>query len=152
MENSRINRHGRSVRQLFLFVGLLLSLDGIVGAEGAKPFFFIQLSDPQFGMNARNADCQQETANFEFAIATANRLKPAFVIVTGDLVNQTGDKAQAGEYRRIAAKLDRSIVTVRDTDIEHRFYHLGEIPNQIDLSPSKKPAAKADRKTADGRR
>jgi serine/threonine-protein phosphatase CPPED1 len=82
---------------------------GLARAEAAEPLFFIQLSDPQFGMFAANADFQQETANFEFAIATANRLKPAFVIVTGDLVNKAGDKAQADEYLRIAAKLDRSI-------------------------------------------
>ena len=78
-------------------------------AEAAEPLFFIQLSDPQFGMYAQNAHFQQETANFEFAIATVNRLKPAFVVVTGDLVNKAGDKAQADEYLRIAGKLDRSI-------------------------------------------
>lgn len=32
------------------------------------------------------------------------------------------------------------VVIVRDTRIEHRFYHLGEIPNRIDLSPPKKSA------------
>ena len=89
------------------WAGLLVF--GLARAEAAEPLFFIQLSDPQFGMYADNADFQQETANFEFAIATANRLKPAFVIVTGDLVNKAGDKAQADEYLRIAAKLDRSI-------------------------------------------
>jgi predicted phosphodiesterase len=99
----------RFVRHLFLFLGSLVFLGGIVKAEERKPFFFIQLSDPQFGMNAQNADFQQETANFEFAIATANRLKPAFMIVTGDLVNKAGDKSQAEEYLRITAKLDRSI-------------------------------------------
>ncbi len=90
-----------------IWVGLLLF--GLTKAEAAEPLFFIQLSDPQFGMYANNADLRQETANFEFAIANANRLKPAFVIVTGDRVNRTGDKAQADEYLRIAAKLDRSI-------------------------------------------
>ncbi len=74
-----------------------------------KPFYFIQLSDPQFGMYASDADFQQESANLEFAIATANRLKPAFVIVTGDLVNKAGDSPQAAEYLRITAKLDGSI-------------------------------------------
>jgi len=93
----------------FLFLGAFVFLGGIVRADAGKPFFFLQLSDPQFGMNAQNADFRQETANFEFAIATANRLKPAFVVVTGDLVNRTGDKSQAEEYLRIAAKLDRSI-------------------------------------------
>ncbi len=87
--------------------GLLIL--GLARAEAADPLFFIQLSHPQFGMYAANADFQQETANFEFAIATANRLKPAFVIVTGDLVNKAGEKTQADEYLRIVAKLDRSI-------------------------------------------
>jgi DNA repair exonuclease SbcCD nuclease subunit len=75
----------------------------------AESYFFIQMSDPQFGMYAKDRGFEQETANFEFAIATANRLKPAFVVVTGDLVNKAGDRAQIAEYLRIAAKLDRSI-------------------------------------------
>lgn len=78
-------------------------------ACAAEPFFFIQMSDPQFGMYTGNHGFAQETANFEFAIATANRLRPAFVVVTGDLVNQPGDAAAIAEYRRIAAKLDGAI-------------------------------------------
>src|SRR5205809_1355454 len=73
------------------------------------PFFFLQFSDPQFGMFTADKDFAQETANFEFAIAAANRLHPAFVVVTGDLVNKEGDAAQIAEYQRIAAKLDRAI-------------------------------------------
>ncbi len=75
-----------------------------------QPFFFIQLSDPQLGMAASNADFAQETVSLEFAIATANRLRPAFVIVTGDVVNKVDDEAQWAEYHRITAKLDRGIV------------------------------------------
>ncbi len=70
---------------------------------------FIQMSDPQFGMYTKNANFEHETANFEFAIATANRLKPAFVVITGDLINEAGNAAQAAEYHRIAAKLDPGI-------------------------------------------
>src|ERR1043165_8495747 len=70
---------------------------------------FIQMSDPQFGMYTKDADFVHETANFEFAIATANRLKPAFVVITGDLINESGNAAQAAEYKRIAAKLDPQI-------------------------------------------
>jgi serine/threonine-protein phosphatase CPPED1 len=69
----------------------------------------IQMSDPQFGMYTKNQGFEHESANFEFAIATANRLKPAFVVVTGDLVNQSGDERQMAEYKRIAAKLDPAI-------------------------------------------
>jgi len=70
---------------------------------------FIQMSDPQFGMYTANQGFEQETANFEFAVATANRLKPAFVAITGDLINDSGDARQAAEYKRIAAKLDPKI-------------------------------------------
>src|SRR2546425_5198535 len=76
---------------------------------GQEPFFFLQLADPQFGMYTADKDFRQETANFEFAIANANRLSPAFVIVCGDLINKAGDPAQTAEYLRVASKLDRSI-------------------------------------------
>jgi len=78
-------------------------------AWAADPVTFIQMSDPQFGMYTENRGFAHETANFEFAIAAANRLKPAFVVVCGDLINQSGDAAQAAEYRRIAARLDPAI-------------------------------------------
>src|SRR6476659_6504922 len=71
--------------------------------------FFLQMSDPQFGMYAGNKDFQQETINFEFAISTANRLRPRFVVICGDLINQAGNVAQAAEFHRIAAKLDPAI-------------------------------------------
>lgn len=73
------------------------------------PFFFLQGTDPQFGMYEENHGFSRETANFEKFIATANRLKPAFVVVTGDLVNRAGDPDQTAAYLRIAAKLDKSI-------------------------------------------
>src|SRR5688572_493221 len=70
---------------------------------------FIQMSDTQFGMYTKDQAFDHETANFEFAVATANRLKPAFVVITGDLINKPGDTAQAAEFHRIAAKLDPAI-------------------------------------------
>ncbi|MCX6931043.1 MAG: metallophosphoesterase [Verrucomicrobia bacterium] len=70
---------------------------------------FILLGDPQFGMYATNAGVAQEAANYEFAVATVNRLKPAFVVVLGDLVNKTGDPDQIREFRRITAKVDAAI-------------------------------------------
>src|ERR1043166_7881519 len=78
-------------------------------AQPAEISFFLQMSDPQFGMYAENKDFQQETINFEFAIATANRLRPKFVVICGDLINQAGNAAQAAEFHRIAAKLDPGI-------------------------------------------
>jgi 3',5'-cyclic AMP phosphodiesterase CpdA len=70
---------------------------------------FIQMSDPQFGMFSKNENFRHETVNFNFAIATANRLKPDFVVITGDLINDGASTAQAAEYKRIAAKIDSKI-------------------------------------------
>lgn len=94
---------------------------------------FIVLADPQFGMfasssgktdeqireaaqrgvNLRRAPKIEgfapETALFERAIARANDLKPAFVIVCGDMTHDPASDVQRAELRRIAGKLDRSI-------------------------------------------
>jgi 3',5'-cyclic AMP phosphodiesterase CpdA len=78
-------------------------------ATPPAPAFFIQASDPQFGMFTKDADFAQETANFEFFIANVNRMKPQFVVITGDLSSKAGDPAQIAEYHRIAAKLLPSI-------------------------------------------
>jgi 3',5'-cyclic AMP phosphodiesterase CpdA len=92
------------MRRLLVVLAALLSLTPALSAQGSA-FFFIQLSDPQFGMYTADKEFAQETANFEFAVATVNRLKPAFVVITGDLVNKPGDAAQIAEYERIKAKI-----------------------------------------------
>lgn len=81
----------------------------VAATRAAEPFFFIQLSDPQLGMFTNNADFVQDAANFEFAVAAVNRLRPEFVVITGDLVHKPGDPAQIAEYRRIAGKIDAAI-------------------------------------------
>jgi serine/threonine-protein phosphatase CPPED1 len=87
---------------------VLLSLF-VIGFAQEQPLYFILLTDTQFGMYSANKDFAQEAANLEFAVATVNRLKPAFVAVLGDLVNQPGNAAQIGEYLRIEKKIDSSI-------------------------------------------
>jgi 3',5'-cyclic AMP phosphodiesterase CpdA len=88
------------LRLTFIALGLAYSLAAQT---------FIQMSDPQFGMYTKDADFAHETANLEFAIAAANRLMPAFVVITGDLINKAGDAAMTAEYKRITAKLDPKI-------------------------------------------
>jgi 3',5'-cyclic AMP phosphodiesterase CpdA len=96
------------LRSMTGLIAAMLMASGLM-AGAAEPFFFIQLSDPQFGMFTGNKDFAQETANFEFAVATVNRLRPKFVVITGDLVNKPGDAAQIAEFKRIAAKVDPAI-------------------------------------------
>jgi 3',5'-cyclic AMP phosphodiesterase CpdA len=90
-------------------LAILLAFVAPRSTRAAEPFFFVQLSDPQLGMFTDNRDFTQDAANFEFAVTAVNRLRPAFVVVTGDLVHKPGDAAQIAEYRRIVAKIDASI-------------------------------------------
>jgi serine/threonine-protein phosphatase CPPED1 len=94
---------------LGIALATVTSVLSLLTGRAAEPFFFIQLSDPQFGMFTDNKDFAQETVNFEFAVATVNRLKPAFVVITGDLVNKPGDMPQIVEFLRIVGKIDARI-------------------------------------------
>ena len=73
------------------------------------PYFFIQITDPQFGMFENNNRFEKETELYEKAVVDINRLKPDFVVVTGDLVNNPTDTSQIAEFKRITAKIDHSI-------------------------------------------
>jgi len=79
-------------------------------------FFFLQLADTQFGMFAENADFVRETELVTRAVQHINRLKPKFVIVCGDLVNQgPGGKVhpdQVREFKRLMGQVDPSIPLV----------------------------------------
>lgn len=94
------------MRRFFCALFLLAALPP---ASAQQPWYFAVLSDPQFGMYAKDADFRQETANFEFAIANLNRLHPRFVVICGDLVNKPGDQAEIAEYKRVIGELDPSI-------------------------------------------
>jgi 3',5'-cyclic AMP phosphodiesterase CpdA len=71
--------------------------------------FFIQMSDQQFGMFETNGNVFRETQLFEKAIAHVNRLAPAFVLSTGDLINDPGDEKQLAEAMQTTRKLDKNI-------------------------------------------
>lgn len=59
-------------------------------------FDFIQLADPQIGMLAMDSDWLAELRLLRKAIDHANRLRPRFVLFSGDLINAypTTDKAE----------------------------------------------------------
>ena len=98
----------RILRYAALLATVLL-IGWTVAAQTSSDYFFIQLSDTQFGMFTGDKDFAQETLNYEFVVANINRLKPAFVVICGDLINKPGDAAQAAEYHRITKKIDPSI-------------------------------------------
>jgi serine/threonine-protein phosphatase CPPED1 len=93
------------VKRSFLFCVLLACHS--VHASG--PQFFVDMADPQMGMFAKNQDTLQEQANLNFVVASINRLKPAFIVVCGDLVNRTADAEQISQYKRIMREVDPHI-------------------------------------------
>jgi 3',5'-cyclic AMP phosphodiesterase CpdA len=56
-----------------------------------------------------NKNFEIETILYEKAVNEINKLKPDFVILTGDLVNNPEDMAQIREFERITAKIDSKI-------------------------------------------
>ncbi len=89
--------------------------DPLVMQKGKKaenpnaPWFFIQITDPQFGMFDGNASFEKETILYEKAVAKINILNPDFVVITGDFVNDSKSNSQLKEFKRITAKINPGI-------------------------------------------
>lgn len=81
----------------------------------SEQFFFIHLSDPQLGLMAEKGRVDPsegfaaEADLFQQAVAEANRLKPDFVVVTGDIGQNSMAPLEIAEVKRVASGLDRSI-------------------------------------------
>lgn len=78
-------------------------------AKEYKPFSFIQISDPQLGFLNGNNDYAADSLLLERTVAQINRLKPAFVVVTGDMTNASRNKAQIACYKKVIAKVSKKI-------------------------------------------
>lgn len=77
--------------------------------EWSGPFFFMILADTQLGYATENKDMVREIETMDQAIESVNRLKPSFVVFTGDQIHKAGDETQIAEFRRLVGKLDKSI-------------------------------------------
>jgi 3',5'-cyclic AMP phosphodiesterase CpdA len=97
------------MRRLVQTLAGCLALAALPAAQSASEPFFVVLADTQFGYYTSDRSFAQETANYEFAVAAINRLRPSFVVICGDLINKPGDAAQTAEYLRITATIDKSI-------------------------------------------
>ena len=72
-----------------------------------KPFFFIQYSDPQFGfMEENNPDIIPEKALVQQAVDIINRLKPPFVIGTGDYIHHKHNQQELALYHHYTSLIN----------------------------------------------
>ena len=100
--------------------------------EGAwrGSYYFVQLADPQLGMLHRDASWREELASLALAVNHVNRLRPRFVVVSGDLINGFPGKPavpdQVEAFERSLARLDPSITLV----LEPGNHDLGQKPTE----------------------
>lgn len=72
-----------SFRRLLWLLTVLFAV--VLSLQSAKALTFVQITDPQFGMGDRGY--QQDVTTFKSAITQINALKPDFVLICGDLIN-----------------------------------------------------------------
>ena len=80
-----------SVIFIFVFANLIF----------AKPFIFVQIADPQIGINSINEDI----AKLNKVVEKINLLCPDFLIISGDLTNLPNDKEQIAALKASLARL-----------------------------------------------
>jgi 3',5'-cyclic AMP phosphodiesterase CpdA len=72
-----------------------------------KPIHFVQITDPQLGFYPEKMEIEQQ--DFRKGIAVSNQLKPDFVVITGDLVNEPRDTNQLAAFQSISKELHATI-------------------------------------------
>lgn len=107
------------MKKSFYYISLLLllipSLFGLKSFaqnncnKSDSSFFFIQISDPQFGFFEDNKSHEKEIELYRQAISKINKLKPDFVVITGDFVNNKSNKGQIEDFKKLTKEIDKSI-------------------------------------------
>ena len=90
-----------------LFLTLILAL-ALLPARAQKPFFFVQITDPQLGFKEKNTMAEGVRLLSE-TVEAINRIRPAFVVVTGDMVNNRFNEGQRAAYQELIGRIDKDI-------------------------------------------
>lgn len=90
-------------------LGIALLTASCPGSLADAAFTFAQLADVQLGFTSGNKDLSPEAGNFRLAIEKLNQLKPAFVILTGDQLNEAQNTRQIRLFWQIMSQLHSSI-------------------------------------------
>ena len=90
-----------SRREFILASGGMLLWQAGVRAEGFSPLCISQICDPQLGFGGYDHDKE----SFRLAVAQINVLKPDFVVICGDLVNDASSDEAIADFLAIKAGL-----------------------------------------------
>ena len=101
-------QYSRLMKLLFTICLISMTL-GCDQNSSESSFFFVHVTDPQFGMFEPDKGFEKETELYLKAVNAINRLDPDFVVITGDLVNNMDNRSQVAEFKRITALFNRTI-------------------------------------------
>ena len=77
-----------------------------------EPFTFVQMSDTQIGFIDKSKGYSHSDSLMKAAVVATNALSPAYVFVTGDLVDKPTDPVQDSVYRTRLAEIQAPVYTV----------------------------------------
>ena len=86
-----------------MFAGLFAS------CRRVEPFEFVQMSDTQIGFLDETPRYAHSDSLMAAAVAASNALKPDFVVITGDLIDDWRSELQDSIYRANLAKLESKV-------------------------------------------
>lgn len=108
-----------------ILVLLIASLVTVTSwAKKPEAFFFVQLTDMQMGFKEPEGEVGRSVRLLNEAVDAINRLHPAFVVVTGDMVNTWYDAREYDAYRSCMDRIDKGIPVYT-------------IPGNHDMKPAK---------------
>jgi serine/threonine-protein phosphatase CPPED1 len=101
----------KTIRKIIYGLALIFMSGNTFGQNNGQnsPWFFIQITDPQFGMFENNKGFEKETILYEKAVVAINKLNPDFVVITGDFVHDSKSGSQINEFKRITSKINPEI-------------------------------------------
>lgn len=98
-----------STKKFILILLVLCNTVQIFGKKHRELFTFVQLTDMQMGMISNNQNCEAEDHLYNLAVNEINKLRPDFVIITGDFVNNRTDSNQIKSFLKIKALINKRI-------------------------------------------
>ncbi len=90
---------------------LLFVVGGLTGqaSDTDKGYFFVHLSDPQYGFLDGDRSHDREVSMMDTVVGFVNRMKPPFIVVTGDFVNQSHNDVQVAAWKESLSAIDPDI-------------------------------------------
>lgn len=99
----------KNFRHFLVFLSFLNISPDIAGKSPRELFTFVQLTDIQMGMFSKNTNSDEEKRLYSLAIDQINTLKPKFIVITGDFVNQRTDTNQIKAFIQLTSLISNRI-------------------------------------------